>query len=544
MNSVMTLAAEISFMPMILIGIPSLIFFSLVVFLVKRYKRCPSNRVLVVYGKVGGQRAAKCVHGGGLMIWPVIQDYVYMSLEPMTIEIDLTSALSRQNIRVNVPSTFTIGISTQPEIMNNAAERLLGLGDREISSQASDIILGQLRLVIATLSIEEINQDREKFLELITKNVGFELNKIGLSVINVNIRDITDESGYIEAIGKKAAADAVNQAKVEVAEAHQLGSIGEATATRAREVEVANQSAQAETGKKTAMRDQRIAIAKLEAEGITGEATADREKQIAVAEQGARTIEGEKQANAQKRIRVATLEAEAVEGENESKAQIAAYEATLSEREADAKRRGEVAMANSARDVLVAEREREQARLEKEQIVQQQIERKKVEIDADAEAEKRRRIARGDADAILARYNAEAQGVQAVLEAKAAGYEKLVHICGDQKQLAPTLLMVEKMPELVAEQVKAIQNLKIDKVTVWDSGHDGEANGSTAGFLRSLIGSLPPMHELAQQAGVELPGILGSVTGNGAAGVKARSAAATAKRAAGDPEPAPGPEKP
>ncbi len=342
--------------------LPVLIVLSLVIFLVKRYKRCPSNRVLVVYGKVGGERTAKCIHGGGLMVWPVIQDYVYMSLEPMTIEIDLRQALSLQNIRVSVPSTFTIGISTRPDIMQNAAERLLGLSENEISNTASDIILGQLRLVIATLSIEQINQDRERFLELITKNVAFELNKIGLSVINVNIRDITDESGYIEAIGKKAAAEAINQAKIEVAEALKMGSIGEATANRAREIEVANQHAQGEAGMKQAERDQRVAVAKFEAEGITGEANANREQEVAIAEQRARTMEGQKQAEMEQRVKVAGLEAEAVEGENTSKAQIADYEATLAERRADAKRRGEVALANSARDVLLAEREQEQAK--------------------------------------------------------------------------------------------------------------------------------------------------------------------------------------
>jgi flotillin len=493
------------------VGLPALIVLSLILFLIKRYRRCPSNRVLVVYGKVGGNRAAKCIHGGGVMVWPVLQDYVYMSLEPMTLEIDLTSALSKQNIRVNVPSTFTIGISTQPEIMQNAAERLLGLAEKEIASQARDIILGQLRLVIATLTIEEINQDREKFLDLVTANVGFELNKIGLLVINVNIRDITDESGYIEAIGKKAAADAINRARVEVAEAEKMGAIGEASNLRVREVEVANQHAHAATGKKEAERSRRVAVAKLEAEGVSGEAIAEREQQIAVAEQAARTAEGRKSAEAEQRVKIAEFEAGAVAGENRAKAEIADYEATLAERRAEAKRRGEVALANASRDVLVAEREREQAKLEKEQIVQELINRQKVEIDAEAEAERIRRLARGEADGILARYRAEAEGVQAVLLAKASGYESLLRVCGERKDLAPTLLMVEKMPELVAEQVKAIQNLKIDKITVWDSGNGENGSRSTAGFLSSLIGSLPPVHELAEQAGVELPGILGSL---------------------------------
>jgi flotillin len=480
-----------------------------------RYRRCPSNRILVKWGRGTGTHAGRCYHGGATFVIPLFQDYAYISLEPLTIDIDLTSALSKKNIRVNVPSTFTIGVSTQPDIMNNAAERLLGLTDTEVAAQARDIILGQMRLVIATLTIEQINQDRETFLDLVNKNVGFELNKIGLDVINVNIRDIIDESGYIEALGRKAAAEAINTAKVEVAEAVRGGEIGQATADREREVRVAEQHAQSAMGQKEAERDQRIAVAQYEAQGISGEAESKRTQEVVIANQRALLIEGQKQAESNQRIEVAKLEASAVEGENTSKAQIAAYEATLSERQAEAKRRGEVAMAQSQRDVLMAERERELARLEKEQIVQQEIERKKVEIDAEAEAERRRRIAKGEADAVLAKYLAEAEGTQKVLEAKSAGYERLLTICGDRKDLAPALLMIEVLPTIVAEQVKAISNLKIDKVTVWDSGASGDASGggggSTAGFLRSLIGSLPPMHELAKQAGIDLPEVLGRI---------------------------------
>ncbi len=509
----MSQLAATGFAPVALIVVPVLLVLFFLTILVRQYRRCPSNRVLVIYGKVGGQRAAKCMHGGGTFVIPLIQDYAYLSLEPMTIEIELNSALSKKNIRVNVPSTFTIGISTAPDIMNNAAERLLGLSYAQIADQARDIILGQMRLVIATLSIEEINQDREKFLDLVNRNVNIELNKIGLEMINVNIRDITDESGYIDAIGQKAASEAINQAKVEVAEADRAGAIGTATATRERDVQVAEQVAQSSIGQKQAERNQRIRTASLEAEGVAGEANAEREREIAVAAQRALAAQGRKQAQTQERIRVAVLEAEAVEGENMSKASIADYQATLAEREAEARRRGEVALAAAQRDVLLAEREREQARLEKEQIVHENIERQKVQINAEAEAERLRLIAKGEADAVLARYLAEAQGIQKVLDAKAAGYERLLNVCGDRKDIAPALLIIEKLPELIAEQVKAIQNLKIDKITVWDSGRsgDGAEGGSTAGFLRGLISSLPPMHELAEQAGIDLPSVLGHV---------------------------------
>lgn len=489
----------------------------MLMFVMRQYRRCPSNRVLVVYGKVAGKQAANCIHGGGIFVIPLFQDYQYLSLEPMTIDIHLTGALSKKNIRVNVPSTFTVGVSTEPTIMNNAAERLLGLREADVSDQARDIILGQMRLVIATLSIEEINQDREKFLKLVNEFCAGELLKIGLEVINVNIRDITDESGYIDAIGKKAAARAIQKAKVEVAEQEKEGAIGESTANRAKEVEVANQVTASNIGRKQAEREQRISVAKLEAEGLAAEAQSRREQEVAISEQSALTQEGKKQAEAAQRVRVATLEAEAVKGENESQASIAGYNATLDERRAEAMRRGEVAKAEATREVFIAERARERARLEKDEVVLRQIEQRKIEIDADAEADRLRRIAKGEADAVVARYNAEADGVRQVLEAKAQGYRELLRVCGDRPDLAATLLVVEKLPELVAEQVKAVNGLKIDKVTVWDSGPKGNGENATSGatsdFVRGLATALPPLHDLAQQAGIDLPRILGSVSG-------------------------------
>ena len=447
----------------------ALVLIAILSFIANQYKRCPSNKIIVVYGKTGGTKTAKCVHGGGTFIIPLIQDFGVLSLEPMTTDIDLKGALSKGNIRVAVPSTFTFGISTDPSIMINAAERLLGLTKQDVITQASDIILGQLRLAIATLTIEEINQDREKFLEQINANVNTELNKIGLEIINVNIKDITDESGYIDAIGKKAAAEAINKAKVEVAQQEKLGAVGEASANKEKEVQVAEQTAQTFIGKTNADREQRI--------------------------------------------KTAELEAQAVEGENISKANIAEYNATLAVKQADAFREGEVAKANAQRDVLLSQKEQEEAKLKKEELARQEVEKLKVQVQADAEAEKARRIALGEADAIKAKYFAEAEGVKAVLEAKAKGYQDLVKISNNRPEIATSFLMIEKIEKIVEKQVDAIKNIKFDKITVWDGG-TGTTNGSTtANFMKDLIKSLPAMHDLANQAGIELPQILGKVEG-------------------------------
>lgn len=462
----------------------ALILLAVFIFIANQYKRCPSNKIIVVYGKTSGEKTAKCVHGGGTFIIPLIQDFGVLSLEPMTTDIDLKGALSKGNIRVAVPSTFTFGISTDPKIMINAAERLLGLTKPDVITQASDIILGQLRLAIATLTIEEINQDREKFLEQINANVNTELNKIGLEIINVNIKDITDESGYIDAIGKKAAAEAINKAKVEVAQQEKLGAVGEASANKEKEVQVAEQTAQTFIGKTNAEREQRI--------------------------------------------KTAELEAQAVEGENISKANIADYNATLAVKQADAFREGEVAKANAQRDVLLAQKEQEEAKLKKEELARQEVEKLKVQVEADAEAEKLRRIASGQADAIKAKYFAEAEGVKAVLEAKAKGYQDLVKISNNRPEIATSFLMIEKIEKIVEKQVDAIKNIKFDKITVWDGGTGSDKGSTTANFMKDLIKSLPAMHDLAGQAGIELPQILGKVD-NGETPVKEVSVKETEK---------------
>ena len=452
-------------------GLAVVAFIALVVstllFMATRYKRCPSDKILVVYGKVGKGQSARCVHGGGVLVWPLIQDCCFMGLTPMTINIPLQNALSQQNIRINVPSTFTVGISTDKSIMTNAAERLLKLKPNSIEEMAKEIIFGQLRLTVASLTIEQINQDRERFLEAIRKNVEPELNKIGLYLINVNITDITDESDYIESIGKKAAAEAINKAKVDVADQEKTGAVGEAEANR--------------------------------------------EKDIKVAENEAQAVKGKKKAEADRRVYVQGQEADAVTGENLSKAEIANVNAVLAEKEAAALQRGEVAKREAVVEIQKAQYKAEQERLNAEEVVKKEIDKRKIEIAAEAEAERLRREAKGEADAILLKYEAEAKGIRQVLDSKAAGYQALVGSCDGDAKSAATLLMIEKIEDIVARQVEAIKNLKIDKVTVWDSAGGDRSGSSTANFLSSLIKSLPPLHDIAEMAGVELPSYLGEM---------------------------------
>ena len=193
----------------LVVGIGMLVFFF------SRYQKCPSDRILVIYGKTGPRQSSKCLHGGAAFIWPVIQAYEFLDLTPIPIDIPLEGAPTKQNIRINIPSTFTVGISTDPSVMSNAAERLLGLQLSQVRDLARDMILGSMRYVISTMEIEAIN-DRDQFIEQIVDGVEGELRRVGLRLINVNIKDITDESGYLESLGKEALSNVDNRINMDV----------------------------------------------------------------------------------------------------------------------------------------------------------------------------------------------------------------------------------------------------------------------------------------------------------------------------------------
>ena len=434
--------------------------------ILKRYKRCPSDKVMVIYGKTGRNKqgsisSARCIHGGAAFIWPVFQDYAFLDLKPISIECNLTNALSKQNIRVDVPCRFTVGISTEPDSMTNAAERLLGLSIDNIQNIATDILFGQLRLVIATMDIEEINADRDKFLAAVSQNVEAELRKIGLKLINVNVTDIRDESGYIEALGKEAAAKAINDAKKSVAEQNRYAEIGKAEA--------------------------------------------DRDEDIRIAETQRDT-----------RIKTAAANALAVQGENTSKIDIANSDAARREKEAEAARIAvaaeKVQAAKALQEAYQSERDAELARAEREKATQQanivvpaQIEKERLIIEAEAEAEKLRRTAKGEADAIFAKMDAQARGTLEILTKQADGFGQIVHAAEGDAQKAVLMMISDKLPELVKTQVEAVKGINIDKVTVWDTGAGKDGKTATANFISGLMQSVPPLQDLFKMAGMNLP---------------------------------------
>lgn len=481
----------------VLIAIVVAVVFVTFAAMLSRYKRCPSDRILVIYGKTGRAGSAKCVHGGAAFIWPVIQSYAFLDLKPISIEANLTNALSKQNIRVDVPCRFTVAITTEPESMNNAAERLLGLSMEQINELAKDMLFGQLRLVIATMDIEEINSDRDKFLSYVSANVEAELRKIGLKLINVNVTDIRDESGYIEALGKEAAAKAINEAKKSVAEQERFGEIGKAEAERDKDIRIAETQRDRDASIASAVKDREVLIAGAHRDEAIGKAEAERES----------------------RIKMAEANATAVEGENNAKITIANSDSLRREREAEANKKAvsaeKVQTAKALEESYQAEKSAEEARALREKATQQaniivpaEIEKERTIIEAEAEAEQMRRKAKGEADAIFAKMDAEARGLYEILTKQAEGYQRIVEAAGGDPSKAVVFLIADKLPELVKTQVEAVKNIKIDKITVWDGGNTTNGNTTTANFISGMMKSVPPLNDLFNMAGMELPDYL------------------------------------
>jgi flotillin len=530
-----------------LIVVVLVLFFGFVLLLAKRYKRCPSNRVLVVYGKVGGGRSCTTIHGGASFVIPLIQDYAYLSLEPIQIEVPLKDALSSENIRVNVPSVFTVAIGTEPEVMQNAAIRLLGLDTHMIKKQAEDIIFGQLRQVIAMMHIEDINRDRETFLVNIQNSVEPELRKIGLVLINVNITDITDASGYIEAIGQKAASQAIQQARGDVAEQVKLGEVRVAEAEKEKFVQVASASKMREIGMREAQRDQAVRVAELERDQKVAEQAAvyardaqvkeeERKMRIAIAEANAKAVAGENEsqahvadANAQLSVRQSSANASSVEGENEAKARVAASTASLQVKQAESYQLGETRKREAEAAVLEAQNralaraalaEAEKIEAERRAALEApaKAEKARTIVEAEALAERRRLEAQGEASAIFAKLEAEARGQYEILAKKGEGLRAIIEAAGGSDQ-AFKLLMLEHLDTLAGTAAKAISNIKFDKVIVWENGAN---NGTsvTSNFLQSFARTLPPMLQVMKDiGGVELPETLvkmAGAEGNGA----------------------------
>ncbi|MDR1859410.1 MAG: flotillin family protein [Bacteroidales bacterium] len=495
---------------LILVAALAVIVFLTILGILSRYRRCKSDEILVIYGKTGGNRSSRCIQGGAAFIIPVLQGYAYMSLKPLQFDCNLQKALSSQNIRVDVPTTVTVGISTEQDVMQAAAERILGLGRQEIEDLVKDIVYGQMRTIIADMTIEKLNSDRDEFLAKAKGLIDTELRKIGLYLININITDIRDEAGYIVALGKKDQAKAINQANVEISTAEREGETKVAEQLKIKNATVAETKKDEQIAIANAQRDQSINVALAESERDSRVAEAQKNRDISIAKYNSEARIGEIEAN--KKITVSNAELEVIKAQSQGLAQ-SAEERALAEIEK--------AKELARKDAEDARAMRTEAALKAQQIVPAEIAKKqklidaegyqlKLEKEAEANANQARIEAQGRADAITSEGLAQAKIIEqqglakaaaekASLMAQAEGFEAMVKVAENNPQVAIQWKMVEQWKEIAAEQVKAFEHINLGNVNVMDT----TKGGTLTNLLTGLVSAVAPVTDIMKT----IPGI-------------------------------------
>jgi flotillin len=514
---------------MIIVAVGIVLTLLTVVGILSRFRKCKSDQILVVYGKTGGNKSAKCIQGGAAFVWPVIQGYEYMSLTPLQFECNLKKALSSQTIRVDVPTTVTVAISTEPEIMQNAAERLLAISDSEIENLVKDIVYGQMRTIVADMTIEELNADRDKFLSKTKSMVETEIKKLGLTLINFNITDINDDAGYIVALGQKAKAIAINQANVETAKADQEGAV-----LTAEQVKIQN-STVANTKKQEA-----VAIAEVERDKQASLAEADKEKMSKVAAAQSERDSNIALAQRNRDISVAKSQSEGKIGQIEADKKVATANGELAVVEAEANSKAE-----SAREVALAEIEknkelanksaedakalREEAKLKASTIVPAEIAKQKMLIDAQgyqskleteatANANKSKIEATGVAEATLQKGKAEADVIalkglaeatakEKSLLAEANGFKAMIEAAESNPAVAIQYKMVSEWEKISTAQVEAFKHMELGNITVMDTSN---GKGLTE-FMQGLMSTVAPALNVMKS--MDIPGVSKALQG-------------------------------
>jgi flotillin len=442
------------------------------IWILSRYRRCPSDKILVVFGKAGNKKVtdengkektkvlpSKIIHGGGTFVWPVIQDYRMMDLAPHKIQPKVLG-LSSQNIKVSIPVTLTTGIGTTDILMQNAAARFLSASKAEMDSQIEDILIGETRAIMATMPIEEINADRNKFLENARQRIELELNKVGFTIININIADIDDNANYIVNLGKKAATQAQAQAEADIAEQEKEGKIKIANTKKEEAIQVAE-----------ANREELSTVAKTVQEREVAVAQAKKEQAIKLAEAEKERAEGVAKATAEQTIAVATATqlADSAQAEQESIATVnvaqAQAKAAAEAAEAEQTKEARIAEATQKKEANIAKYESDRRQVAAEANKKAGVAEQMATIDV-AKAEAEAGKAKADAERVTGTAKVEAR--MAVAKAEQEQQIKVNEMAAKAKEAelqATMIVPANKEKEeatIKAQQTKAVATLEAE----------------------------------------------------------------------------------
>lgn len=397
----------------ILAGIIVVALFAVLGIVQANLKICQPNEILIFSGKarvVDGKKVGwRAIKGGRGFRTPIIEKVDRLSLNTIPLDLIVTNAYSKGGIPLTVRAIANVKVASSEPDLTNAVERLLGKSLDEIQSIAKETLEGNLRGTLASLTPEEVNEDRLKFARELVDEADTDLSVLGLQLDTFKIQSVEDDAGYLNAIGRQSTASIISSAEIVEAGRREEAKLAEAKA------DVAVAQAQNEV---------RIVRAKLDAEA----------------------------------------EAE------EAKVGVAAR---------------------------VAEARAEQELAEQEITLAQKRQRASIVVKAEAERQAQEEVAKGAAARITEDGKAEVE----ILRAKLALWKE----AGPD---AERLFLIQMLPEIMEQVVGTVDGLKIDKITVVDSG-GGASGGGVPAVFQQIAGSTPALLEsLKASTGIDVAGVL------------------------------------
>ncbi|MDC3417091.1 flotillin family protein [Aquibacillus salsiterrae] len=454
---------------LVVIGVIVGVFVAFAILFAARYKTVGADDAMIVTGSFLGNKnvyrtddggGIKIVRGGGAFIIPIFQQEERISLRSHSLDISTPNVYTENGVPVMADGTAIIKVQSTTEGIATAGEQFLGKDNSELRKEAQEVLEGHLRAILGTMTVEEIYKNRERFAQEVQTQAAVDLKKMGLQIVSFTIKDVQDENGYLEALGKPRIAEVKRDAQIAEANAMRDARIQKAQAEReSKGAELLSETQIAESTK-----EKELKVASYKREQDTAKAEAD----MAYKLQGAKSEQQVKQEEMQIQLVEKNKQIEIDEKEVIRKQRQ--YEAEISKR---------------------AEAERYAA-------------------EQKAEADKVTRVKQAEAEAAQIRLDgeAEAEAIRQKGFAEAEAKEKLADAMEKYGEAAILEMIIKMLPEFAGKIAEPISS--IDKVTVVDNG-DGNGDGATrmSNYVTKLMSQLP--ETLKDVSGVDLKGMLDNV---------------------------------
>lgn len=433
---------------------------------------CHPNEVIVISGKKrklpdGTVIGYRLISGGRSIRWPVVERAARMSLETIPIELSVKNAYSKGGIPLSVEAIANVKINSNEPSFGNAVERFLGKPFNDIHKIAKDTLEGNLRGVLATLTPEEVNEDRLKFAQSLIGEADNDLDQLGLQLDTFKIQNVSDDAGYLDSIGRRKTAEVISEARK--AEAQRTAEAEEAEALSRQQAEIAKAKSEQEIKTAQINAHQGVEVSEAHAQQMAEIAKAEAEQEIKTAQIKARQEVEVSQAVAQQSIE---------QEENNLRIKKAELEREAIIKEKEAEVAGEKAKAKYEQEM-----EEERILLQKKRLMADVIE------PARADKQAKELTAQGDAAPILEKGKAN-------LEVLAEMISVYQNANGDGEKV----FMLNMLPDIIEQLTETVGKVTIDKVSVIDSGSGNGGGNGVSRFINQLPSALISLSEQIENA--------------------------------------------